>query len=217
MTTLQQRAGELTQEPEHLQVWISRPQASPCCPLDSPRSLCALQWHCYGGEAGSSHREIVDAPDNRLDELGGCCRCTAAMVAAAARRRAWPASALQGRAACGRRTLKWWTCSTRPLRSTKPGAWRLPSEMPWSGIPRTTFHQALSLRRNPYGQLCAGGCRFGMRDQQQYQPMGIGHAPQQQQQQFPFGSNSEAFWDPITDPQAFKFPSGFTSGGGPQQ
>ncbi|BDA44645.1 hypothetical protein COCOBI_06-1220 [Coccomyxa sp. Obi] len=57
--------------------------------------------------------------------------------------------------------------------------------------------------------------RFGLKDTQ----MRNGHAPyqQQQQQHFPYGVGSEAFWDPISEPQSFKFNSNFNSGGQQQQ
>ena len=39
-----------------------------------------------------------------------------------------------------------------------------------------------------------------------------GHEPyQQQQQHFPYGNGSEAFWDPISEPQSFKFTSHYSN------
>lgn len=61
--------------------------------------------------------------------------------------------------------------------------------------------------------LCIWQSRFGLKDTQ----MRNGHAQyQQQQQHFPYGVGSEAFWDPISEPQSFKFNSNYSSGGGQQ-
>ncbi len=61
--------------------------------------------------------------------------------------------------------------------------------------------------------MCIWQSRFGLKDTQ----MRNGHAQyQQQQQHFPYGVGSEAFWDPISEPQSFKFNSNYSSGGGQQ-
>ena len=64
------------------------------------------------------------------------------------------------------------------------------------------------------------GSRFGHKQPQQMAAMRNGRAQamqQQQQQHFSFGGSPEAFWDPISEPQAFNFSSGFNGTAHQQQ